>query len=58
MLKYVYKYCRKGKNTENEVENRKIRYKKWFIKACNDKYKELKIISKSKSKSQKPLFED
>ena len=35
------------KHKESEVKNRKIKNKKWFSKACNDKYKELKIISKS-----------
>ena len=35
------------KHKESEVQNRKIRNKKWFSKPCNDKYKVLKIISKS-----------
>ena len=35
------------KHKECEVKIRKIRNKKWFSKACNDKYKELRIISKS-----------
>ena len=30
-----------------EVNNRKSKNKKWFRKACNDKYIEIKIISKS-----------
>ena len=34
------------KHQVSEVRNRKIRNKKWFSKACNDKCKELKIISK------------
>ena len=35
------------KHNESEVKNRQIRNRKWFSKSCNDKYKELKIISKS-----------
>ena len=35
------------KHRETKVKNRIIRNKKWLSKACNDKYKELKIISKS-----------
>ena len=35
------------KHRESETKNRKIKNKKWFSKACNGKYKELKIISKS-----------
>ena len=35
------------KHKESEVKNRQIRNRKWFSKSCNDKYKELKIISKS-----------
>ena len=30
------------KHKESEVKNRKIRNKKWFSKACNDKYKRVK----------------
>ena len=40
------------KHKETEIKNRKIRNKKWFSKACNDKYKELKIISKSLNRSK------
>ena len=35
------------KHKESETKNRKIKNKKWFSKACNGKYKELTIISKS-----------
>ena len=41
---------------QNKVKNRKIRNKKWFSKACNDKYKELKIISKSLNRNPKSHF--
>ena len=41
---------------ESEVTNRKIRNKKWFSKACNDKYKELNIISKSLNQNPKNHF--
>ena len=41
------------KHKETEIKNRKIRNKKWFSKACNDKYKELKIISKSSNRNPK-----
>ena len=44
------------KHKESEVKNRKIRNKKWFSKACNDKYKELKIISKSLNRNAKNHF--
>ena len=35
------------KHKESEVKN-----KKWFSNACNEKYKELKIISKSLNRSK------
>ena len=35
------------KHKKSKVKNRKIKNKIWFSKACNDKYKELKIILKS-----------
>ena len=44
------------KHKESEVTNRKIRNKKWFSKACNDKYKELKIISKSLNRNPNNHF--
>ena len=44
------------KHKESEVKNRKIRNKKWFSKACNDKYKELKIISKSLNRNPNNHF--
>ena len=44
------------KHKESEVKNRKIGNKKWFSKACNDKYKELKIISKSLNRNAKNHF--
>ena len=44
------------KHKESEVTNRKIRNKKWFSKACNDKYKELNIISKSLNQNPKNHF--
>ena len=44
------------KHKESEVKNRKIRNKKWFSKACNGKYKELKIISKSLNRNPNNHF--
>ena len=44
------------KHKESEVKNRKIRNKKWFSKACNDTYKELKIISKSSNRNPNNHF--
>ena len=41
---------------ESKVKNRNIRSKKWFSKACNDKYKELKIISKSLNRNPNNHF--
>ena len=50
----VLKKTRKHK--ESEVKNRKMRNKEWFSKACNDKYKELKIISKSLNRNPNNHF--
>ena len=44
------------KHKEREVKNRKMRNKKLFSKACNDKYKELKIISKSLNRNPNNHF--
>ena len=43
------------KHKESEVKNRKNR-KKWLNKDCNDKYKELKIISKSLNRNPNNHF--
>ena len=44
------------KHKESEVKNRKIRNTKWFSQACNDKYLELKIISKSLNRNPSNHF--
>ena len=44
------------KHKESEVKNRKIGNKKWFSKACNDKCKELKIISNSLNRNPNNHF--
>ena len=44
------------KHKEREAKNRKMRHKKLFSKACNDKYKELKIISKSLNRNPNNTF--
>ena len=44
------------KHKESEVKNRKNRNKKWFSKACNDKCKELKIISNSLNRNPNNHF--
>ena len=62
--RYIYKYCRncfkKNKKTrkhkESAVKNRKLRNKKWFSKAWNGKYKDLKIISKSLNRNPNNHF--
>ena len=44
------------KHKEGEAKNRKIKNKKWFRKVFNDKYKELKIISKSLNRNPNNHF--
>ena len=44
------------KHRESETKNRKIKNKKWFGKACNGKYKEVKIISKSLNRNSNNHF--
>ena len=44
------------KHKESETKNRKVKNKKWFSRACNDKYKELKMISKSLNRNPNKHF--
>ena len=47
---------KRRKHKVSKVRNRKIRNKKWFSKACNGKYKKLKIISKSLNRNPNNRF--